>query len=384
MNADPIALEELANAARTKKIVRGYTHSFYNYPARFSPLFVRETIRAFTKPGDLVMDPFMGGGTTLVESKMLNRHSIGFDISSLAHFVTKVKTTSLSQPEIQKIRLWSASVVSELKCSGSYSRPIEWIEAGYLKNFSEKSVWPIRILIEKFLYELENKTEFSSRVTNFLRAALLKTGQWALDSKKEIPTASAFRDKLRIDIDSMLAAISTVKIDRKIKVICKNKSATTIHSDGAFAKLGAPRLIVTSPPYPGVHVMYHRWQIQSRRETPVPFWIANSMDGQGLSHYTMGDRHEKGLRTYFQNIAKSFESIAKVCDKETTIVQMIAFSDVSWQLDKYLDTMFSAGYVETLPFRDRLWRNVPNRKWYAQQKGQTSSAKEVVLFHKLR
>src|SRR5690606_18650777 len=136
MNADPIALEELANAARTKKIVRGYTHSFYNYPARFSPLFVRETIRAFTKPGDPVMDPFMGGGTTLAESKMLKTPSTGFPIGSLAHFVTKVKTTSLSQPEIHKIRLWSASVVSELKCSGSYSRPIEWIEAGYLRNFS--------------------------------------------------------------------------------------------------------------------------------------------------------------------------------------------------------------------------------------------------------
>ena len=32
---------------------------------------------------------------------------------------------------------------------------------------------------------------------------------------------------------------------------------------------------------------------------------------------------------------------------------------------------------------ERIWRNVPNRKWYAQKNGATGSSKEVVLFHKL-
>lgn len=71
-------LNNLAAASANKKNVQGYTHDFYNYPARFSPLFVKEVIKAFTAPGDLILDPFMGGGTTLVESKMLGRNSIGF------------------------------------------------------------------------------------------------------------------------------------------------------------------------------------------------------------------------------------------------------------------------------------------------------------------
>ena len=42
--------------------VAGRTHSFYRYPARFSPEFARKAIEAFTQPGDTVLDPFMGGG----------------------------------------------------------------------------------------------------------------------------------------------------------------------------------------------------------------------------------------------------------------------------------------------------------------------------------
>ena len=58
-------------------------HSFYKYPARFSPLFAREAIKAFTKPGETVVDPFCGGGTSLVEAMSLGRKAAGFDISSL-------------------------------------------------------------------------------------------------------------------------------------------------------------------------------------------------------------------------------------------------------------------------------------------------------------
>ena len=58
----------------------------------------------------------------------------------------------------------------------------------------------------------------------------------------------------------------------------------------------APRLVLTSPPYPGVHVLYHRWQVDGRKEAPLPFMIANKLDGAGLSYYTMGDRKYPGLK----------------------------------------------------------------------------------------
>ena len=43
----------LIAGARDTEPVRGLTHGFYKYPARFSPAFVRAAIETFTKPGDL-------------------------------------------------------------------------------------------------------------------------------------------------------------------------------------------------------------------------------------------------------------------------------------------------------------------------------------------
>ena len=45
----------------------------------------RNLILKYTNPGDLVLDPFMGGGTTLIEAWLLGRPSVGIDVSKLAH-----------------------------------------------------------------------------------------------------------------------------------------------------------------------------------------------------------------------------------------------------------------------------------------------------------
>ena len=64
----PESIARLIEAARDASPIAGLTHNFYRYPARFSPKLVRAAIEAFTAPGDLVLDPFVGGGTTLVEA----------------------------------------------------------------------------------------------------------------------------------------------------------------------------------------------------------------------------------------------------------------------------------------------------------------------------
>lgn len=150
----------------------------------------------------------------------------------------------------------------------------------------------------------------------------------------------------------------------------------------------APKLVVTSPPYPGIHVLYHRWQVDGRKEAPLPFMIANKLDGAGSSYYTMGDRKYPDLKTYFDNIRASMSSVAALADDTTTIVQMVAFSDPSWQLERYLETMEEVGLAEVfLPSLQevadgRLWRTVPNRRWYSDQRGSTPGSQEVVLIYR--
>lgn len=130
-------------------------------------------------------------------------------------------------------------------------------------------------------------------------------------------------------------------------------------------------VVVTSPPYPGVHVLYHRWQVDGRKESPAPYWIANCLDGQGASYYTFGGRAQEGHDDYFQASFRTLESIRQVMRDGAPFVQMIAFSEPATQLPRYLRNMQRAGFEELRPnskrFR-RIWREVPGRSWHASCK----------------
>ena len=52
-----------------------------DYRGNWPPQLVRNIILKYTEPGDLVLDAFMGGGTTLIEAWLLNRYSVGIDVS---------------------------------------------------------------------------------------------------------------------------------------------------------------------------------------------------------------------------------------------------------------------------------------------------------------
>ncbi len=54
---------------------------YKEYPAAFPEQLPNWFIRLFTDPGDLVLDPFAGRGSTLIAAQKLNRSSIGIDSS---------------------------------------------------------------------------------------------------------------------------------------------------------------------------------------------------------------------------------------------------------------------------------------------------------------
>ena len=188
-----------------------------------------------------------------------------------------------------------------------------------------------------------------------------------------------------IHFRSQVEAISS---NRLPQITCLNRDIIGAENEHDIAQMGHPKLIITSPPYPGIHILYHRWQVGGRKETPAPFWIASELDGAGLSHYTLGNRRQPGLRNYFNNLEASFRSIARIAGPETTVVQLVAFSDVSWQLPRYLEVMENCGLREQIPWSidtadGRLWRDVPNRRWHTRYNPRSPGAREVVLIHRL-
>jgi len=389
-------IAKIIDAMSCCKTVSGLTHDFYRYPARFSPQFAAAAIEAFTKKGDLVLDPFMGGGTTIVEARSRGRISIGSDINELALFICKAKTTLISKADAKRILKWADCINDTFKLNQHVEFSSFGADDYYLRHLSNKNTWRIRKMVEIGLSLLSRIN--NSKQKRLIQCALLSTGQWALDCRSTIPSIAEFRDQLyskliRI-VDGAMEYSRLVKNqDTNIqcslsrRTLCLSQSATNIHENSLILKYPKPRLILTSPPYPGVHVLYHRWQIQGRRETPAPYWISQSMDGTGSSHYTFGNRKQIGLTDYFERAAQSFKSLRRLCNNETIVVQLIAFPDIDWQLPAYLEVMEKAGFRQYNALRSNdiykciITREVPNRKWYAAQRGNTSSSKELLLIH---
>jgi DNA methylase len=71
-------------------------HALCPYFAMFPPAFAQENILAFTRPGDLVCDPFSGRGTTLLEALLNDRRAIASDINPVAWCLSSAKAKPAS------------------------------------------------------------------------------------------------------------------------------------------------------------------------------------------------------------------------------------------------------------------------------------------------
>src|SRR5215216_4464620 len=59
-----------------------------DYRGNFAPQVPRNVILNYSEEGDLVLDPMVGGGTTLIEARLLNRNAIGYDVNQNAVNIT--------------------------------------------------------------------------------------------------------------------------------------------------------------------------------------------------------------------------------------------------------------------------------------------------------
>lgn len=101
----------------------GYaSHDLHAFAAKFPPQLPRAFIRALANPGDIVLDPMMGSGTTVVEAILEGRQGVGLDIDPMALLLARVKTMPVDMGS-----LWHASykVTSQAHALLSNNKVIE-------------------------------------------------------------------------------------------------------------------------------------------------------------------------------------------------------------------------------------------------------------------
>lgn len=79
------------------------THDLHSYPAKFIPQIPGHCIANLSLPGELVLDPFGGSGTTALEAVRLGRRALSVDANAVGTLIGRVKTCNLDRTAAREI-----------------------------------------------------------------------------------------------------------------------------------------------------------------------------------------------------------------------------------------------------------------------------------------
>ncbi len=95
-------MPEWAFANLSRKETSELTHCYHQYPAKFIPQLARALLLKYTRPNDIVWDPFCGSGTLVLEAFRSKRNSIGTDINPTATLISRAKSTPIEPESLTK------------------------------------------------------------------------------------------------------------------------------------------------------------------------------------------------------------------------------------------------------------------------------------------
>ncbi len=122
-----LAFTQYREKERTKHV-----HRLHPYKGKFIPQLVEFFLddhidelkqTSWFRPGDVVLDPFCGSGTTLVQSAELGIHAIGIDISE---FNTLISNTKVSQPDLNALHSAARMLIGRLRSFNADSAHLDF------------------------------------------------------------------------------------------------------------------------------------------------------------------------------------------------------------------------------------------------------------------
>lgn len=119
------------------------THNIHRYSGKFIPQIAGKAIELLTEPNDLILDSYMGSGTTLLEAMLRDRNSVGVDLNPLAVLISRVKTTIISSDDIDEIYSTLLPFVNYLASGGQLSLMFQSFNEDKINEQTEKNNWRI-------------------------------------------------------------------------------------------------------------------------------------------------------------------------------------------------------------------------------------------------
>jgi len=327
-----------------------HVHRLHPYLGKFIPQLVEWFLSQYFKEDDIILDPFMGSGTTLVQGNEMKMHTVGIDISEFNCLIAKVKTQkyniSKAKREIleaeQRLSAFSSQIIakgkkqltlfSEERMDKLKSSLMAEVKSEYLKTwFADRTLYEMmyyRRLIKNFEYQDLLKVLLSRAV----RSSRLITHYDLARPKAPIEPGKEYwcrkHKRMCKPIEQLLVKIHNYSMDtvRRLETFDKlrsDKSVTMIQGDSQkvnlFKKFEKTPIvcrkidgIFTSPPYVG-QIDYHDQHIYAYELFGFPRNDDLEIGPQkaGKSKLAQEDYIE-GISEVFRNVKKYLKDGAKI------------------------------------------------------------------------
>jgi hypothetical protein len=247
--------EQLPQVLRTKHV-----HALHPYLGKYVPQLVETFLHRYFEPGDRIYDPFVGSGTTLVESKAFGAHAVGCDISAFNCLLSRVKTARYSIASLEmslRVGLEEARHPSAVDASQATPWLQEW--------FSPRALGEL-IAYRDATAVMDDMARDAARIilTRSARSARLTT-HFDLDLPRA-PTRDEYychkhkRTCRPVDEAAKFLRRYTVDTIRRLRAFADVRTSAAVdvlHEDARFVRLPEKVTgVITSPPYPGL-IDYH-------------------------------------------------------------------------------------------------------------------------------
>ena len=243
-----LSFSEYKEAETTKHI-----HRLHSYKGKFIPQLVEYFLdkhtdsfknRSFFNAGDVILDPFCGSGTTLVQASELNLNAIGIDVSQFNAFMSNVK---IGRYDINDVRNRADIITQSLKSFQKNNNNVDFENRllNDLKIFNSKFFPSPDFKYKVRRKEIDEKLYGKQKSDEFLKIyfELINNYKIQLKQKKN----SLFLDKwflqvIRDEIDFVFKQIQLIKNQETKKILALVLSRTvrscraTTHSDLATLK----------------------------------------------------------------------------------------------------------------------------------------------------
>lgn len=316
-----LSFDNVPEWQRTKHV-----HRLHPYLGKFIPQLVEIFLRKYFKPGQIILDPFLGSGTTLIEANLLGMPSIGIELSEFSHLIAKVKI------EKYNIQLLEKEIIDILNKTKEFSVKIQKNQKFLFDdwNFEPSEYFKIwyhpRTIKEIYFYH--------NLIPNYKNQEMLKIIlSRAARSARQIPHYDLARPKKPVKnkywcikhrqycypIDNAIKFIiryswDTIKRIKEFNQIRTTAEMTLLQGDARTIKLSIGKEIdgiFTSPPYLGL-IDYHN---QHRYAYDLFNFIEYLEAEIGSPNKNGGDQKEKykeDIIAVFKNMNNYLKSGAKI------------------------------------------------------------------------